>query len=325
MDTIKFSILIPAYKGKFLKKAVESIVNQTYKNWELIIVDDCSPHDLKSIVDSINDSRILFYRNEINYGAVDVVDNWNKCLSYASGDYVICMGDDDILLPDCLSIYEKLIYSYPDLDVYHGLTKIINEKGSIIDMQESRPLYESECSLIWHRWNGRRQYIGDFLFRTSKLKEVGGFYKLPLAWGSDDITAVNLAKRKGVANTQTPVFAYRMNTVNISKTGNPEIKLNAIEKEIRWYETYFSSILNNKQKIDEMSLIYLNLCRLNMGKYFLKKKIHILSEDMMVSFLRLFKWLRISKKYNISRPIVVYSFIKAIRNGVSLKYQRRNL
>lgn len=96
---MKFSITIPTYKSRYLKEAIESVVSQTYTDWELIIVDDCSPEDLPSIVQPfLTDSRIRFYRNEKNCGAVNVVDNWNICLGYCTGDYVICMGDDDRLL-----------------------------------------------------------------------------------------------------------------------------------------------------------------------------------------------------------------------------------
>ena len=105
MSCVKFSILIPAYKKAFLKDAINSCLSQTVKNLEVIIVDDCSPEDLGTIVAGFDDERIHYYRNESNIGALNVVDNWNKCLSLCTGDYVICMGDDDMLLPDCLEEY----------------------------------------------------------------------------------------------------------------------------------------------------------------------------------------------------------------------------
>ena len=73
-----FTIAIPAYKSKFLGEAIESCLSQTYSNFEVVIVDDASPEDLKSVVDRFHDDRIRFYRNEKNCGAVDVVDNWNN-------------------------------------------------------------------------------------------------------------------------------------------------------------------------------------------------------------------------------------------------------
>ena len=117
---MKFSIVIPAYKNNFLSEAIKSVLNQTYLDFELIIVDDCSPEDLKTVVDQFNDKRIQYYRNKKNCGAINVVDNWNICLSLCNGEYIICMGDDDLILPNCLEEYAKLMAKYPGLGVYHA-------------------------------------------------------------------------------------------------------------------------------------------------------------------------------------------------------------
>ena len=119
MKKLLFSILVPTYKAKFLKECIDSVLSQTYTNFELIIVNDASPEDIDSIVSICSDDRLRYYKNKKNIGAVDVVDNWNLCLSYAVGDYVICMGDDDKLTPNCLEEYLKLIEKYPKLEKNH--------------------------------------------------------------------------------------------------------------------------------------------------------------------------------------------------------------
>lgn len=242
---MKFSVTIPAYKSQYLREAIESIVCQTYTDWELIIVDDCSPEDLKSIVAPfLSDLRVSYYRNDKNCGAVDVVDNWNICLSHCTGDYVICMGDDDRLLPCCLEEYAKLIRQYPNLNVYHSWSQIINEQSEVISMQAPRPEWESALSLIWNRWENRRdQYIGDFCYLTSYLKENGGYQKFPLAWGTDDITAIQAAKDKGIANTQTFCFQYRQNSLTITSSApNAKVKLEATLSQYNWYKTFINGI-----------------------------------------------------------------------------------
>ena len=103
---------------------------------------------MKSVVDQFHDSRIKYYRNEKNCGAINVVDNWNICLSYAIGDYVICMGDDDKLLPNCLEEYVKLIKKYPNIGLLHGWTEIIDEKSNPIRLTVHRCEFESAISLM---------------------------------------------------------------------------------------------------------------------------------------------------------------------------------
>lgn len=238
---IKYSITIPAYKGKFLAEAIESCLAQTCVDFELIIVNDCSPEDLESIVGRYNDSRIRYYVNEKNFGAVDVVDNWNKCLSYARGEYVICMGDDDRLLPSCLEEYNTLIEKYPNLDVYHARTELINENGDFVGLQDARPEWESAYSALWHICSYHRiQFIGDYLYRTSSLRKAKGFYKLPLAVYSDNISAVRAAKERGIANTQNICFQYRVNQYTITNNSQPRILVFSIKKAYDWFLDFLS-------------------------------------------------------------------------------------
>ena len=133
MNTPRFSVTIPAYKHKFLKECIDSILSQTYMDFELIIVNDASPEDIGTVVSAYRDPRIRYYINEKNCGAINVVDNWNKCLEYAKGKYIICMGDDDKLMPNCLEEYSRLIVRYPDLDAFHGRVARITDDSKIID------------------------------------------------------------------------------------------------------------------------------------------------------------------------------------------------
>ncbi len=243
------SITIPAYKAKFLKDAIKSVFAQTYKNWELIILDDASPEDIISIVNSFDNRKLKYYRNENNVGAINVVDNWNKCLNLCHGEYVICMGDDDMLMPCALEEYIKLIEEFPDVNVYHSMTCVINEFGNIIGYQQTRPKFQTADELILHRWKGDIQFIGDFCYKTEHLRKQGGYYKLPLAWASDDITAVRAAEEKGIANTNVPCFLYRENNMSISSNNNNGLKLSAKVYEKQWFIKYFKRHTNFSKEI----------------------------------------------------------------------------
>lgn len=267
---MKFSITIPAYKSKFLYDAISSILYQTYNDWELIIVDDCSPENLYDITAPfLRDSRVRYYRNEQNCGAINVVDNWNKCLSYCTGDYVICMGDDDLLLPCCLETYKDLIEKYPDLYVYHSRAEIIDECGKLMTLQEPRPEWESVVSLIWNRWSSRHlQFIGDFCYSVTYLKSVGGYYKLPLAWGSDDITAILASRERGIANTQVIGFQYRQNSQTItSSKGNSKLKILTRLEQLRFYRTFLDEMAQ-QSNLSEIDVKYLKTIENVKSKYF---------------------------------------------------------
>ncbi len=244
-----FSVTVPAFKAQYLSECIDSILAQTYKNFEVIIVNDASPQDLDSIVSQYDDSRIHYYKNKVGFGALHVVGNWNKCLEYAKGDYVICMGDDDKLKPCCLEEYAKLINKYPNFNVYHALTEMIDENSNFMYMQEARPEREGVYSMMYGRLkNGRVQYIGDWLFKTDWLRSNGGYVDVPMAWGSDDLTAYAAAQDNGVANSQIPMFQYRINSQTISKRGNASVKLKALRMTFHQLHQILSKECNDDLK-----------------------------------------------------------------------------
>lgn len=312
---MKFTITIPAYKAAFLPEAIESCLAQTYSDFELIIVDDASPENITGIVHNYEDRRIKYYRNEHNSGAINVVENWNRCLAYTTGEYVICMGDDDKLLPNCLEEYAKLMERHPGLGVYHAWTEIIDENSKIISIQEARPEYEGVCSMMWERFErGRQQFIGDFCFNTSSLKSNNGFYKLPLAWGSDDISAFRAAV-KGIANTQKPTFQYRINSQTISKRGNAELKLKAVNQSIEWYQ-YF---LNTHVPTDYIENIFLTRLKTRFTIIMMRKRLDTIEKDLQINFKlsRIVFWFCKRKKYGYNFKILLYAVLETIKSHVA--------
>lgn len=270
---IKFTIGIPAFKSLFLRECIDSIIAQTYRNFELIIVNDKSPENIDLIVNDYQDERIHYYKNEKNTGAEHVVDNWNKCLSYAKGEYFILMGDDDKMETNYLEEFNRLINQHPNLGVYHCRVKVINENSDFLQLTEARPEFESVYSMIWYRMNGRLQYISDFVYRTDILKNNGGFYKLPLAWASDDISAYIAAQETGIANTNKYVFNYRENGNTITSTGNINLKLYAIQSEQDWIENFLETHTPRNEEEEFLAIMIRN----RLFKHFIKKKVLTIS------------------------------------------------
>lgn len=317
---ILISVVIPTYKGTYLKEAINSVLNQTYDCFELIIVNDASPENIDDIVSEFKDDRIKYFVNKINCGALDVVDNWNICLSYASGKYIICMGDDDCLLPNCLFDYIKLINKYPNLAVYHGWAEIIDENSKFIEIQASRPEWESVYSLLWYRINGRSQFIGDFLFNIEELRNNGGFYKLPLAWGSDDITVMISAISHGIANTNTLCFQYRRNSQTITKTGNIAEKIKALKAEKDWITNFLK-----KEPNDIIDKKYFFLINNKIESYFEKRFVSTLSLNIIEQLKHPIYWNKIYKKTNITLRVRILSIKKYIISlALKTKYKLLN-
>jgi glycosyltransferase involved in cell wall biosynthesis len=308
MNTL-FSILIPAYKSTFLKECLDSIIQQSYPYFEVIVVNDASPEPLDEIVQNYRDERIRYYKNKNNIGAVDVVDNWNKCLDYSSGDYVICMGDDDRLCSNCLEVYNNLIDQYPGIGLLHGWTEVINENSEVIELGTHRCQKESAMSLLWHRIHAYSiQYIGDFCYNAKDLKSRGGFYKLPAAWGSDNISAILAAGKNGVVNTQEVVFQYRRNTRTISLGANFPEKMYGVCLEEQWLNDFVSvscesyiDELYRKQLVNEIKAVEE------------KKKSVLISYDLRKNGIsRLFYWIKRRNEFSFSWKAIAIGLVKKI-------------
>ncbi len=121
---------MPVYNaGSFLKAGIDSILQQTYFDFELIIVDDGSTDDSEKIVRSYNDPRIKYYKNEKNSGLIFTL---NKGLAYCNGKYIARMDADDICLPERFHKQVNYIESNPALAGVSCHVSFINEKDETI-------------------------------------------------------------------------------------------------------------------------------------------------------------------------------------------------
>ena len=171
------SVCIPTYNNEdMIGKTLQSILNQTYKNIEIIIVDDCSTDNTMGVVSSIDDNRIILYRNDVNLG---MSGNWNRCVSLASGNYIKFICADDILEEDCL---EKEIMSFLQNDqivMTINDSKLINEDGEKVGLFPRWPKKGvvdgskvAHWSLIVNNFFGMPSAV---MFRKDIFEKVGGF------------------------------------------------------------------------------------------------------------------------------------------------------
>ncbi len=111
------SVCLPTYNGeRFLRDALESVLNQTYKNFELLIGDDCSTDSSPAIVKkyALQDERIRYWTNPTRLG---LFANYNECMRHASGDFVKLFAQDDLLEPDNLGQLLEVMQSHSQVSL----------------------------------------------------------------------------------------------------------------------------------------------------------------------------------------------------------------
>lgn len=229
---------MPAWKVRFLREAINSIVAQACSSWELVVVDDCSPEPLKEIVDTFNDPRIRYIRNEKNLGGQNLVRQWNHCITFATGDYIVLAADDDLYKPTFCEEVLRLAEKHPQVDLIHSSVEQIDEEGKHLWDDSILPEYTSKYEYLnWWLTGKSFTCIGNFAFKRTALLELGGFIDFPCAFGSDIATPIALS-RNGVANTSDMLFCFRQSTQHLSADSSRfKEKLEAISQLSEWLQS----------------------------------------------------------------------------------------
>ena len=145
------SIVMPSYNtAQYIGDSIQSVLNQTYSEWELLIVDDCSMDNTDEVVSSFSDKRIKYIKNKENYGAAV---SRNRALRDAQGKWIAFLDSDDLWLPDKL---EKQI-DFMEKNGYHfSYTNYveITEEGNLNGIKVAGPFKISKKGFYDYCWPG---------------------------------------------------------------------------------------------------------------------------------------------------------------------------
>ena len=240
----KASFILPAYKRRFLREAIQSILAQTERDFELVVVDDASPENLREVVDSFGDPRLSYHRNETNIGGKDLVAAWNHAMTFARAEWCILASDDDIYMPGFLEEMFRLQAKHPRCDLFHCRVAVVDAEGQWLYLGDQRTETESQIEMAYSRGVLHLQQAApDFMFRRSALEEIGGFVNFPLAWYSDDATWMELS-RNGCVCSEKVLFQTRVSGANISADSDCTVdkKLQACTLFRKWVHDFAAGL-----------------------------------------------------------------------------------
>lgn len=127
---VKISVCVPAYCAQdYIGATIESVLAQTYQDWELIVLDNNSPDRTGEIARSYDDPRI---RVEANANTLSLADNWNAVAAMAVGDYLKILGADDILHPDCLTEQASVLDRHSDVALVSARRDFLGPDGEVV-------------------------------------------------------------------------------------------------------------------------------------------------------------------------------------------------
>lgn len=251
MKKYRYTFLVPAYKIEYFEAALRSMVGQSYRNFKIIVSDDCSPMPLHSVFEKVQadynleEEQLVYRRTNLNIGGVNLVEHWNALVDECDTDFLIMASDDDLYAPNFLEEIDKLTFKYPLVDMYCTRVKRINEDDVVTAQDAPTVEFEKQIDFLYGLYVLRRlKCIGNYVFRTSSIKKFGGFVKFPYAWGSDDIT-VSAMSKNGVGITSGVLFSFRLSGKNISSTQNSRVtslKVKARMQNVEWFEQFVKKI-----------------------------------------------------------------------------------
>lgn len=228
----KVTVKIPSYNhGKFIGKAIQSILDQTFQDFEILIVDDCSPDNSVEVIKSFNDPRIKLIVNEKNMGACY---GHNLMIDMANGEYIALLNSDDVWLPNKLEKQVKFLDENLNYGAIFGLVKPIDEVGN--DLQDKSHLINdvfnkhnrSRHDWLFQFWSrGNCLCHPSVLIRKDVYKNVGSYSPL-LATLPDFDMWVRVCMKYEIFVLQEPLIKFRVLNGEANESGiNPRTIISA--------------------------------------------------------------------------------------------------
>jgi glycosyltransferase involved in cell wall biosynthesis len=210
------SVVIPVRDGaKYLSEAIESVLTQTYAEFRVHVLENCSKDETQDILASVRDPRVSVIPA---CAPLAVEENWRRTLDLELMDYLTVLGHDDILYPDFLMDIVSLIRENPKASLYHSHFDIIDEQSRILRRCAPVPYLESAEDFLRARHRHLRDSFGTgYVMRSRDFKAVEGFPRLPQLIYSDDLLWFRLACLGGKVCSPRTLFAYRLHRSSLSR------------------------------------------------------------------------------------------------------------
>jgi glycosyltransferase involved in cell wall biosynthesis len=229
MKDPKISVLMPVYNAaRFLNESIESILNQTFFDFEFIIIDDGSTDDGLEIIKAFEDPRIVFARNEKNLG---ISETLNKGIEMAKSSLIARMDADDISHPNRLQRQYDYMMENPDCALLSSWARVVSEDLKFVRLERYRSRFYY-FNLIFECW----MYHPTIMFRKKEAEEVG-MYSMPF---SEDFDLFwKMSRKFKIGNIPEALVDYRLTSTSLNtvlkKAEYDEANKRNVLRNIRYY------------------------------------------------------------------------------------------
>jgi glycosyltransferase involved in cell wall biosynthesis len=236
----KLAIIIPAYRARFLERTLASLAAQTDRRFHVYVGDDASPELVEPLVRKFQEQLPLTYhRFAENLGGQSLTQHWARCIALSAEPWIWLFSDDDVLEPECVAAFYRTVEATDSaFDVYRFDTVFIDENDCPQRLSPPHPEQESWQEFAYHLLSFQRKVTAqEVIFSRAAYERSGGWFELPLAWGSDHASQIIWAGTKGLRRIPGPRVHWRWSGQNISSTREHKLKMiktRACMKYVTW-------------------------------------------------------------------------------------------
>lgn len=282
-----FTIAIPVFNRlDYFKEALNSVLSQSFNDFEIVIIDDCSTDGTWEYIKAVKDKRVRIFRNSENIG---IVPNWNRCISEARGKWFKFLMSDDLFFPDSLYILNSLIIKYPEnfIVVTSGITfKDINSVKNLLNDTKNRLVSDTD----------------KYLYPVKEIiKKRKRFIQ---SWSNPDSYTLLAKDLKALVDSDE----YREVVKNLGNTGHC-VDYYILHSILKKYKTMIEIDLPTYAVRDHSS---------NFSKTYLSNLLYHLKGDKYVHYL-LYNYRGFENFYIIKHAFNIY-FNKLVSNRKSLSF-----
>jgi glycosyltransferase involved in cell wall biosynthesis len=267
---VELAVVIPAWRGRHLGAALESLRSQTDRRFRVYIGDDASGDDLLSLAkENGRGLDLVYHRFEENLGGRDLVAHWHRCIALTEKEpWIWLFSDDDVAEPECVATFFGAIQSgLSEVDLMRFNLKIIDDNGALVRTPKPNLPWESASEFLHSILvgGGREWRAPEHIFSRRVYQRKEGFVSLPMALYTDLATWVEFAEKGGVKTLPGPHLCWRSHGGGISsgqRIQNCDALLAALNGFLVWLErTLKSRSLKNSEKVC-LSFIFRELRRI---------------------------------------------------------------
>lgn len=230
----QISVVMPAYNAeRYIARAIESVLNQTFRNFELIIINDVSSDKTPSIIKEYQekDSRVRMINNR-KKGLI--AGSLNKGIKLARADVIARMDADDVCYPRRLEVQYKLLMKKPEVAVVGANMRIVDEKGKIISKREY-PKKSKELKRLMFRYSPFAHPV--VMYRKSVFKEFGGYVENIFPCEDIDLW-FKIGSKYQFASVSKPLLKYTLYSTSSSHKKVKDVELLGLKVKIDALKKY---------------------------------------------------------------------------------------